>query len=89
MLNSCFLKVSSRGRENLTSQSSQNDSDFYDPFWRSELFLLVQLADATTRVQLIFPLKIVTFQYSVDVFLKGTNYPLYESNYLVILDKKK
>lgn len=74
----------------LTSLSSQNDSDFYDPFWRSEFFLRMQLADATTHVQLNnFSLKIVTFQYSVDVFLKGANYSLYVSNYLVILDKKK
>lgn len=34
-------------------------------------------------------LNIVAFQYSVDVFLKRTNYSLYESNCLIILDKKK
>ena len=28
------------------------------------------------------------FQYSDDVFFKGINYPLYESNYWIILDKK-
>ena len=89
MPNSFFQEVLSLGREKLLSWSLQNHFDSYNPLWISENFLCVQLADATTYVQLISPSSIVAFQYSINMFLKQTNYLLDESSYLIILDKKK